>query len=69
MRDSGAILRPDENTALNIGDRILMAGHPRAGRRLRAMLDNENILGRALTGRDIHQGWLWRRLTGSRDLG
>ncbi len=67
-RDSGDILTPDENTKLMVGDRILMAGHPRAGRRLRAMLDNENILGRTLTGRDIHQGWLWQRLTGTRDL-
>ncbi len=68
-RDSGDLLRPHGDTELKIGDRVLMAGHPRAGRRLRAMLENENILGRALTGREIHQGWLWQRLTGTRDLG
>ena len=66
-RDSGDVLQPDENTGLQTGDRILLAGHPRAGRRLRAMLENESILGRALTGREVHQGWLWRKLTGKQD--
>ena len=61
-RDTGDLLRPADETALMHGDRVLLAGHPRAGRRLRAMLENENILGRALTGREFDQGWLWRRL-------
>ncbi len=66
-RDSEDRLNPAGETGLMLGDRLLLAGHPRAGRRLRAMLENENILGRALTGHEIHQGWLWRYLTGTRD--
>lgn len=66
-RDSGDTLNPAGETRLMLGDRLLMAGHPHAGRRLRAMLENENVLGRALTGREVHQGWLWRRLIGPAD--
>ncbi len=68
-RDGADSLNPAWETGLMLGDRLLMAGHPHAGRRLRAMLENENVLGRALTGREVHQGWLWRRLAAMRHSG
>ncbi len=66
-RDNLDTLLPDADMELQSGDRLLLAGHPRVGRRLRAMLENEDILGRALTGRELSQGWLWRKLSGNAD--
>jgi voltage-gated potassium channel len=65
-RDNVDHLLPSSDIDLQSGDRLLLAGHPRVGRRLRAMLENQNILARALTGRELSHGWLWRKLTGDR---
>jgi voltage-gated potassium channel len=61
-------LLPELSMELALGDRILLAGDLSTGRRMRSVLENENTLSRALTGQDIHQGWLWTRLFGPQGL-
>ena len=55
-------LLPDPTTRLATGDRLLLAARAGMGLRLTRLLENENALARTITGRDIHQGWLWQRL-------
>jgi voltage-gated potassium channel len=71
-REEDDWLLPGAETELRLGDRLLLAGHAGSGRRLRILLDNENILSRRLTGRDSGHGWLWRqwlRLSGQDQRG
>lgn len=61
-RDNDDHLLPAESTRLAVGDHLLLAGRPGIARRLGGLLESENLLYLALTGRERHQGWLWRRL-------
>lgn len=61
-RDDHDYLLPDSSTELARGDRILLAGRHGSGRRLRSIVENENALTYVLTGREIHQGWVWNWL-------
>ena len=61
-RDNEDHLLPDSATELAVGDQLLLAGRPGISRRLRGLLESENMLYRALTGEDRPQGWLWQRL-------
>jgi len=61
-RDGEDRLLPDPGTRLAVGDQLLLAGRAGVARRLIGLLESENLLFRALTGRDRHQGWLWQRL-------
>ena len=63
-RGDREILLPGAQTELAMGDRLLLAGRSGCSRRLRGLLENDNRLARALTGQDLHQGWLWTRLFG-----
>ncbi|TVQ36152.1 MAG: potassium channel protein [Wenzhouxiangella sp.] len=67
-RDNENTLLPDGSTALALGDHMLLAGQPGIGRRLANVLENDNALARALTGQDLHHGWLWTRLFGQQRL-
>lgn len=59
-------LLPEHERLIQQGDRILLAGPPAAIRRLSVLLDNDNSLSWVVTGRELHQGWLWTRLFGSK---
>ncbi len=61
-RNNQDVLLPDAQTRLALGDRLLLAGQRGIGRRLASVLENEDTLVRALTGQDMHNGWLWTRL-------
>ena len=67
QRAGGAriLLTPDDDTSLELGDRILFSGQPSAIARLLRVLRNAHVLDFLLTGTDRPQGWLWRRF-GSR---
>jgi Trk K+ transport system NAD-binding subunit len=58
-RDDGDLFFPDPATPLKMGDRLLLAGQPRASRRVTALLENDEALIYALTGQEILQGWIW----------
>jgi voltage-gated potassium channel len=64
-RDGESKLLPDPSTRLVTGDRLLFAARAGIGYQLGRLLESENALARAITGQDIHQGWLWTRLFGS----
>ncbi len=67
-RDAENVLLPDPATELASGDRLLVAAGTGVGHRLGRLVDNENTLSRAVTGQDIHPGWLWQRLFSKADL-
>ncbi|NKI35195.1 potassium channel protein [Wenzhouxiangella sp. XN79A] len=58
-RDDEPLLWPDEDTPLQSGDRLLLAGRPGAARRVSALLENDQALAYVLTGKEILQGWFW----------
>ncbi len=58
-RDDGDILCPGDDTALELGDRILLAGCTGTGRGVRAALENDRILEYLLTGEERRSGWVW----------
>ncbi|MBL39423.1 MAG: potassium transporter TrkA [Xanthomonadales bacterium] len=60
-RDEEDILCPGDDVALELGDRILLAGRNRAARRVRAALENDRILEYLLVGEDRRNGWVWRQ--------
>ena len=60
-RDDGDILCPDDDIALEMGDRILLAGRDRMSRMVRSALENDRILEYLLTGEDRRYGWVWQR--------
>ncbi len=68
-RDNVDLLLPEPALELQLGDRLLLAGSRGVGWRLQGLLENDNLLSRALTGQDLHQGWLWTRLFGPARLG
>jgi len=61
-RNGDDILCPDEDTPLQIGDRILLAGRVRAARAVTSSLENDQVLEYLLTGRARPQGWVWQWL-------
>ena len=60
-RDGEDILCPDDDVALELGDRILLAGHNGAALRVRSALENDRILEYLLVGVDRRSGWVWQR--------
>jgi len=61
-RDDEDIVCPPEDTALEIGDRILLAGRIGIARIVRSALENDQVLEYLLTGRARQHGWIWRLL-------
>ncbi len=59
-RDDGDILCPGDDFALELGDRILLAGRNGAALIVRSALENDRILEYLLTGEDRRYGWVWR---------
>ncbi len=62
-RGNKNIQLPPDDFVLAPDDRILLAGSPRAKRRLEVVLHNDNALTYVLTGRESNGGHLWRWLT------
>jgi len=63
-RSSGSetLLSPPDETPLQGGDRILLAGQPCAIPRLKRVLQHTATLDLLITGVERPQGWVWRRL-------
>lgn len=59
-------LLPDTATELESGDRVLLACSPAAARRVRVLLESEAVAYKTVTGQELQQGWLFRKLSGSR---
>ena len=54
---------PTDDFLLQLGDRLLLAGSPRAKRHVELTLDNPNHLNYVLTGQESRGGAVWRWLT------
>ncbi|MFP4207341.1 MAG: potassium channel family protein [Wenzhouxiangella sp.] len=65
-RDDEDRLLPDMDTELESGDRVLLACSPPAARRVRILLESEVVAYKTVTGQELQQGWLFRKLAGSR---
>jgi hypothetical protein len=61
-------LLPELDTPLFPGDRILFCGAPGTRQQQMLALRNLNVLNYLLTGEDRPDGWLWRWLSGRREL-
>lgn len=59
-------LLPDTATELESGDRVLLACSAAAARRVRVLLESEAVAYKTVTGRELQQGWLFRKFFGSR---
>jgi len=55
-------LLPAADTVLESGDRLLVACPPALSGRMRVLVENEAAAYRALTGHELHQGWLLNKL-------
>ena len=60
--DGAPIVMPGRDTALRVGDRILLAGRSSALNALRLIIANEHTLNYIVTGEDLPGGWIWERL-------
>ncbi|MEE4639197.1 MAG: NAD-binding protein [Wenzhouxiangella sp.] len=59
-------LLPDTTTEMESGDRVLLACSQAAARRVRVLLESEAVAYKTVTGQELQQGWLFRKLSGSR---
>lgn len=59
-REDRDLLCPGDDTALQIGDRLLLAGRRGAARRARTTLEDIHTLEYILTGEDRQHGWVWQ---------
>lgn len=67
LRDGQTQTLPDGNERLRAGDELLYAGRPAARRAQRSTLRNVNVRNYVVRGIDVPGGWIWQRLTRSRD--
>jgi len=65
-RDDKDSLLPSADTALELGDRLLLAGRDGCSRWLESTLQNDTTLTRLVTGQAVQQGWVWRWLSNRR---
>ncbi|WP_448627596.1 potassium channel family protein [Geodermatophilus sp. URMC 64] len=65
LRDGEAVLAPDGDFALAVGDELLLAGRPSARRALSTILVVDSALEYVVSGRRVPSGWVWRKLTRS----
>ncbi len=61
LRDGHDNELPIDETLLRPGDQMLFAGTRAARTAQNLALDNQNVLGYVLSGKDA-QGWIWRQL-------
>jgi len=62
-------LLPASETELEIGDRLLLACSPAAARRVRVLLESDSVAYRTVTGKELQEGWLFRKLEGKLSMG
>jgi Trk K+ transport system NAD-binding subunit len=58
-------LLPALDTEMESGDRLLLACSPSAARRVRVLLESEAVAYKTVTGQELQQGWLFRKLAGA----
>ncbi len=56
---------PDLNTSLESGDRLLLACSPSVARRIGILLESDAVAYKTVTGEELQQGWLFRKLAGA----
>lgn len=61
-RRNDRMLMPGPEDALKAGDRLLICGNRAAFTRMQWTVSHRHTLEYVKTGRDVPQGWLWRRL-------
>jgi Trk K+ transport system NAD-binding subunit len=62
-RGDGVELTPGDDTRLEDGDQLLIAGEPAARRALDTTLHVDGVLEHVVTGRYAPSSWIWRRLS------
>ncbi len=65
-RRNDRILLPGMDTPLKAGDRLLLCGDRTAFTRMQWTVSHRHTLDYIMTGKDLPQGWLWRRLIGTK---
>lgn len=63
LRDGESVLGPPDEFALAIDDELLFAGQPTARRELETALVLDSAPEFVITGRQVPESWIWRRLT------
>jgi Trk K+ transport system NAD-binding subunit len=67
VRDSEAILAPDDEFELRAGDELLLVGWPAARRALSTVLVVDAAREYVLSGRRVPTSWVWRKLTSAEE--
>ncbi len=62
-RDDQDTLLPPDDIELQLGDRLLLAGRSGSSGWLESTLQNDTTLTWLITGKEVQQGWLWRKLS------
>lgn len=65
-RDGQIAYDPDLDTALEIGDELLVVSQRRSFSRLNDVFFNDAAVEYVATGREVPSTWIWRKFTGSR---
>jgi voltage-gated potassium channel len=65
QRRGATELMPPAETDLQIDDKLLFTGSPRAFRYISWTLRNRDTLDYVITGKEKSNGWLWKKLTGN----
>jgi hypothetical protein len=66
-RRGGYVLTPSDDTVLEVGDELLMAGNATARSALETTMALDSAAEYVLCGDTLPSGWLWRRVTRSGD--
>ncbi len=69
VRPGERMLLPEPDTALRVGDRLLLCGRHQVRDRMEWTLQNQGSLAYVLVGEHRPQGYLWRRLVPGRGRG
>ena len=69
VRQGQMIEMPPWDWVLQPGDQILFAGPAEAGQHQAAILQNPSVADYVLTGRELGNSWLWRKLVEARRAG
>jgi Trk K+ transport system NAD-binding subunit len=64
LGDGDAVLAPQDDHVLRLGDQLLIAGRPRARGALDATMTHEPTAAYVVEDRFLASGWLWRKLSG-----
>jgi len=62
LHDDDAVLTPDDDVVLGVGDQLLFAGHSSERRALESTLVDDSSAAYVLFDRRIPSSWIWRKL-------